>query len=282
MLYNTRGVSLIVAIFIIVVIAFMGVMLLTMVGTSTFTSVNDAQSTQALSIAEGGVEYEQRILAQNVDWYRSPDPVDTTSPNLGGGSFIAVTNIPATKLKKRLLPGKTPATVYSTNRFPPSGSLQIGDDFTVDAEIVQYTAVGVGTFTLVVSSVTITHPRGSNVYPVTKLSQALPANCSSPTSFIIAANAIPANNKFLSGGTLDIEGEEILYTGSSLSGVTMTVTGVQRCQDAASQTTPPSHALNARVTPVLANGESAHYQAEITSTATVGAAMRVVKKTVQR
>ena len=121
MLDNTKGVPLIIAIFIIVVLAFMGVMLLTMVGTSTFTSVNDAQSTQALSIAEGGVEYEQRILAQNVDWYRSPDPVDTTSPNLGGSSLIAVTNIPATKLKKRLLPGKTPATVYSTNRFPRLG-----------------------------------------------------------------------------------------------------------------------------------------------------------------
>jgi MSHA biogenesis protein MshP len=54
---NQLGVSLIAAIFIIVILAFMGTMLINMVNTSIFTSVNDLQSTQALSIAEGGTEY---------------------------------------------------------------------------------------------------------------------------------------------------------------------------------------------------------------------------------
>jgi len=51
-----RGVSLIAAIFIIVVLGFMGVMFLSMIGTSTLTSVNDVQSAQALYVAESGLE----------------------------------------------------------------------------------------------------------------------------------------------------------------------------------------------------------------------------------
>ena len=55
--YNQRGVSIIAAIFIIVILAFMGVMFLSFVNTSSFTAVNDLQSTQALYVAQGGLEY---------------------------------------------------------------------------------------------------------------------------------------------------------------------------------------------------------------------------------
>lgn len=54
---NQRGVSLIAAIFIIVVLAFMGVMFVALIGSGTFTAINDLQSAQALSVAEGGLEY---------------------------------------------------------------------------------------------------------------------------------------------------------------------------------------------------------------------------------
>lgn len=279
MIRNPRGTSIIIAIFIIVILAFMGVMFVSLINTSTFSSINDLQSMQALSGAEGGVEYEQRIIARNVDWYRSADPIDTTTQNLGTGSFTGSSNIPATKLQRRLLPGATTAFVYTTNRFPtPSGTLYIVDDGHGSAEFVQYTAVPTTT-SFTVTGVTVTHQRGHNVYPATTLTQAggLVANCSSPSSFTIAFNS-----KFLGGGTLDIEGEEILYTGSSLSGGNLILTGVQRCQDGTSQATPPAHALNVWVTPVLVNDDSASYQAEITSTGTVGSAVRVVKKTIQQ
>lgn len=45
---KSKGVSLIAAIFIIVILAFMGVMFVTLIGTGSLTSVNDMQSAQAL------------------------------------------------------------------------------------------------------------------------------------------------------------------------------------------------------------------------------------------
>jgi hypothetical protein len=110
---------------------------------------------------------------------------------------------------------------------------------------------------------------------VSTLGSAMPANCSD-----MAAITINQNTKFLSAGTLDIEGEEVSYSGSNTAGTTLT--GIQRCLDAASQGAPPQHIVGRPVTPVLDSGESANYQAEITSTGTVGAAVRTVKKTVQR
>ncbi len=280
-----RGVSLIAAIFIIVVLAFMGVMFVSLISTGSFSSINDLQSTQALSVAEGGVEYEQRILAQNVDWYRSTDPVDTSTQNLGPGAFTASSTIPATMLQKRIQAGDNAATVYSTNRFPSAGYLQIEDAVGGGAEFVQYTgvtAVPPYRFTGLIRGRTVgsvataasSHPRGSNVYPVATLSAGIASICTAPASITVATNA-----KFLTAGTIDILGEEIVYTGLTINGATMTLTGIQRCAGGTA-----SVAANAGdpVTPVLDGGVTADNQAEIISTGTVGAAVRTVKKTVQR
>ncbi len=284
-----RGVSLIAAVFIIVVLAFLGVMFVTLINTSSLTSVNEMQSAQALSVAEGGVEYEQRILARNVDWYRSPDPVDASTQNLGPGSFTATSTIPATMLQRRLRQTDTTATVYSTARFPTSGFLQIEDSIGGGAEFVQYTGITGNTFTGLtrgrtigsVSSVAGNHPRGSNVYPVAQLANNLPNNCNPPASISITVPSTAANQvKFLSAGTLDFQGEEIMYTGYTTSGAnTLILTGIQRCQG---PTPSAAYSANDPVTPVLDGGVTASNQAEIVATGSVGAAVRTVKKTVQR
>jgi hypothetical protein len=85
--------------------------------------------------------------------------------------------------------------------------------------------------------------------------------------------------KFLSAGTLDIEGEEISYTGSTAAAGNMTLTGVTRC---AGLLGPLAHATGRPVTPVLVGGDSADYQVEIASTGTVGSTIRYARKTVQR
>jgi hypothetical protein len=292
---NQNGVSLIAAIFLIIVLAFMGVMFVSLINTGSFTSVNDMQSAQALYVAEGGVELAQYSLAQNLDWYRSasdpmPAPASTTN-NLGAGLFTVSTTLPATKLSKRLQTGDNTAYVYSTGRFPPTGYLQIEDTFGVGgAEFVSYTGILGNTFTGLTAinrGVTIgtigalasAHARGSMVYPVTTLTLAggLPASCLTPTTFTIGANL-----KLLSAGTLDIEGEEITYSGSSTSGVIMTLTGVQRCRDNTTPITSASHAQGQPVTPVLEISDSANYEAEIASAGTAGSAARTVRKTVQR
>ncbi len=57
LLDNPQGVSIIAAVFIIVILAFMGVIFLTLFTTSSSTSINDLQSAQALSVAEAGIQY---------------------------------------------------------------------------------------------------------------------------------------------------------------------------------------------------------------------------------
>jgi len=281
---NAHGVSIIAAIFIIVILAFMGVMFLSLIGTESLTAVNDMQSTQALAVAEGGVEYEQLGLAQNLDWYRnSSDPLSMDAKNLGAtaGAFTSQARVPVTALRSILKSSATTASVYTTAGFPPNGYLQIDEDVTTNAEFVQYTILNGNTFTLVARGQTIgtiattanTFSRGTYVYPVTTLVDALANSCGAPTSFRIATNG-----KFLGSGIITIEGEEIIFSGSSSAGGNTTLTGVQRCLNGA---VSAAHNAGRPVTPMLSNG-SADLQSEITSTGTVGAATRVVRKTVER
>jgi MSHA biogenesis protein MshP len=305
---SQNGVSLIAAIFIIVVLAFMGLMFLSLINTSSLTSVNDMQSAQALYIAEGGVEFAQLALAQNLDWYRSAsDPMSPpTATPLGAGSFTVTTTLPATVLSRRLPAGGGTATVYTTNRFPtacpsmPLGVcyLQIEDDAgSGSGEFVSYTNTTATTFTGLVRNRTIgtvpsfggdsTHLRGSRVYPVSVLAAgtALVANCNTiPNPFQIIANS-----KFLSAGTINVydsttpaNDEEILYSGATTTGNITTLTGVQRCQNQLGVPVPIAAVTGSPVTPINFDGTSPDYEAEVASTGASGAAMRVVKKTVQR
>jgi hypothetical protein len=284
---NENGVTIIAAIFIIVILGFMGVMFLTMVNSGSFTAVNDIQSAQASYVAEGGVEFNQRSLALNLDWYRSADPLSTTTLNLGPtGSFTVTTTVPATVLRNRIPTAGSlaPISVYSSNRFPIPGDLQIEDDISADAEFIHYTNIVGNTFTGLTRNVTIgtvtgasgagAHARGSRVYPVTTLIDAMPNDCNA-----IASLRITAHLKFLGAGTLDIEGEEILYAGSSTAGAVMTLAGAQRCRGVIG---PMAHPAGRPVTPVLVGGDSANYEAEVVSTGTVGSAGRMVRKTIQR
>ena len=100
------------------------------------------------------------------------------------------------------------------------------------------------------------------------------ANCAP-----IASIQVDANSKFLSAGTLDIEGEEIGYAGSSTTGGTMTLTGITRCLGLV---TLVSHALGQPVTPVNVGGDSASYEVESVSVGTQGGNIRYARRTIQR
>lgn len=283
-----RGFLLVTAVVLIVIAALILTVMLFLGATGTDSSVGHLQSGQALFVADSGTEYEQRNLARNLDWYRSTsDPMPSTTRSFGAGSFTVSTNLPATKLKKRIATtGAVTFMVYTTAGFPNSGFLQIDDDIATGGEYVWYSGKTATTFTVAlntdrgqtvggVASTAATHERGDAVYPVTTLTQAggLPNSCTLPTSFTIAANS-----KFLPAGTVDIEGEEILYTGSSTTGGTMTLTGVARCQSGAGA----AHALNVAVTPILIGDVSASYEAYIKSVGTVANTMRQTVKTIQR
>ena len=286
---SQKGFLMIVAIVLLVVIAFLAVMLSSLVAGNAISGASHFGSMQALYQADSGLEFEQRRWAQNLDWYRSatdPNPNPATSQTLATGSFTVNTNLPATLLKTGLAPAANTITAYTTDRFPASGILQLEEDLTLNAEFVSYTGISGNTFTGVtrrvsvgtvassVSSATTPHDRSDTVYPVTTLVDALTASCTTPASFRIAAHS-----KFLSAGTLDIEGEEISYSGSTVTGANMMLTGVKRCLGLVVLV---SHAVNQPVTSVLANGDSAKYQAEMMSTGTMGSNIRYARKTIQR
>ncbi|MBC7623745.1 MAG: hypothetical protein H7232_10190 [Aeromicrobium sp.] len=282
------GFLMIVALIMIVVLVFMAIALGAMLGSSTLASGNHVGSVQALFQAESGLEFEQRRWAQNLEWYRStsdPNPSAAGPQTLGSGTFTVSSNLPATMLDRGISAGAGTINVYTTGRFPISGILQIGDDLAAGAELVRYTGVSGTAFTGVsraggqgtVTSAASVHSRADRVYPVTILRTNLPANC-----IALASLQVDANSKFLSAGTLDIEGEEIAYASSSTIAGTTTLSGITRCLDTITVVTPASHLINQPVTPVLVGGDSADYQVEMFSTGVQGTNIRYARRTIQR
>ena len=293
-LRSERGVSLIIALFLIVIVGFFGTMIGSLTSTQSFTAMNEVRSIQAFDVAEGGAEFVARAFAQNLDWYRSStDPIVTPATALGSGTFAVDAFLPATLLSRRLVPASASVQVFTTARFPAAGSLQLGGDIGGGAEFVQYTGVTATSFTGLTRNVTIggvsggaigTFARGTAVYPVTTLTTplgTLGAVCAATPS---ASFTIAAHSKFFSAGTITIDPEEITYTGSSTVGATTTLTGVTRCTNLTSS----GHGLGVPVTPLLADGAgTVDYEAFLVSTSSVGSAplgpaVRVVQKTIQR
>jgi len=282
------GFVMMVLLIIVVVLVFLAIAVGYQLANSTLSSASHVGSMQALFQAESGLEYEQRRWAQNLDWYRSttdPNPTIATPQALGTGTFVVYSNLPATMLDRGLSAAATTINVYTTARFPSSGILQIDDDLTLGAEFVRYTGVTGTAFTGVtrgqpvglVTSLGSTHLRSDKVYPVTILQTGLLANCTALVSILV-----DAHSKFLSAGTLDIEGEEISYTSSSTTGGTTTLKGITRCLDSVTFATPAAHAVGQPVTPVLVGDESADYQVEMISTGVQGSNIRFARRTIQR
>lgn len=296
---DQRGAFLVIAaVFMLLVLSFLGAVFLGTFATSTSTSLDEIQSTAAFAAAEAGLEFNQRDLALNLNWYLSTtDPLLVTANKpLGSGSFTATSTLPATLLRARMCDPALPSCLpphtiraYTTDRFPTAGFLQIEDDITGSAEFVQYTGIAADTFTDVTRNVTIglvtgaagSHSRGSRVYPVTILRDAMTNTCAT-----IPALRVDAHPKFLGGGTLDVEGEEISYAESSTGGGFLTLKGVRRNQNdlacVCPGCPPPSHAVGTPVTPLPVEGTSPDFEAEIIAAGSVSGAARTTRKTVQR
>jgi Tfp pilus assembly protein PilX len=284
-----RGAFLIVAaVFVLIVLAFLGSVFLSTLTTSTTSSQNELQSTRAFAVAEGGLAFNQRALAMDLNWYLSTaDPVATNTRPLGQGTFTATTTIPATELRTRIptAVSTAPIRVYTTNRFPNAGVIQVEDDITGTAEFIQYTSTAGDTFAgTITRDVTVggisaaagpsPHARGERVYPVTTLAEAMANNCSP-----LATLRLAYHPKLLGAGTLDIQGEEVSYAGAASAGGVLTLSGVQRCQNG---TVSAAYAIGSPVTPMLPDGASPDFEAEITSAGTIAGAARTARKTVQR
>ena len=299
------GFMLIAAIVLLVVAAALAVTIALIAGTSAGSASDNLQSGQALFVAGSGLEFETRRAAQNLDWYRSStDPTAASGPQaLGQGTFTSSSNFPATKLRQRLLSTASgPAAVicvYTVDRFPASGTLQIGDDIGAGAggEFVTYAGTTASSascnnlpaFTSLTRGVLIAgtgvpavdHARGDVAYAVTTLIDNLAATCVAPASL-----RINDNSKFLNSGTISLDdgganSEDISYATSSRAGGVMTLTGLIRLL------TPPcpAWAAGAPERPQLVNstGGSTHdFESLASSTGTVGSTQRTVNQVLQR
>ena|SRR5215831_1348543 len=289
-----RGYLLLVAAVIIVVAASMAGVIVTLNSGSAQGGGVHVQATQALFVTESGLEFEQRRLAQNVDWYRaSTDPFDTTTNSVGAGSYSVSVNVPATELRTLMTTGSMTANVFgggASNRWPASGTLLI-DDFSGDPEFVTYSATSATGFTLTGRNATIgsvqgalsAHTRGDTVYPVTTLGVALLANCATIPNPLTLAN----NTKFLDYGTVTVFhnnagvviSEQLTYSGYTVSGGTRTLLGVQRCQNG---TTAVAAAIGDPVTPLSSNVGTNDFEVLVNVAGSVNSAQRREYKVVQR
>ena len=181
---KSRGVTLIAAIFIIVVLAFMGVAFLSMVSTGGFSALNEMLSTQAFFIAEGGLQYTLGLNRSNMPNYST----NGAWINLGAGRFRVDT--PA-YLTANIAAGAGTIPVDSTTAFPAAGRLSIGDDFGIT-----YTGKNATNFTG--ASGGLAHLQNNAVYPATKLNAAI---ANDP-----ACAALPVINVVENTGGFDIPG----------------------------------------------------------------------------
>ena len=246
---SQSGVTLIPVIFIIVILAFVGVMFVSLIGTGSFTSINDLQATQALYVAEGGGEY---ILINKVFPNYS---TGGATINLGAGSFSVDT--PA-YLTAPLTAAATTVTVNSTTGFLPAAGRIV-----IDAEQINYTgtAAAPARFTGCTrgqgGTVAAAHTSvNAAVYPATTVTVAVTA----------AATTITVNSTtgFLVPGVIRIENEFIYCTNKTATTFTGCVRGYKN-------TVAVAHTAGTSTTV---------FQYIITTTGTVGSAQRIVRASV--
>jgi type II secretory pathway pseudopilin PulG len=292
---------LLIAAIVLVVVASMLAVTIAMIAASSGSSATDnLQSGQALFLADSGVEFEARRMAQNVDWYRSSTDPTTSSgaQSLGAGTFTTSSNLPATKLRRRVVGASTAVCVYTVDRFPTAGTIQIDDDVSTTAEFVSYTGttassaacgnlpaftgIGRGASVGGVATVAQDHSRDDIAYPVTTLIDPLAA---SATCVAPATLRITDNTKFLNGGTISLDdgtnAEDISYTSSSRAGGVMTLRGLTRLLGVGCT----NWLAGAPVRPQLANstgGSANDSEALASAVGNVGSTQRTMNRVLQR
>ncbi len=293
---NQSGASLIFVIVLLLMAGMVTATFVSLISSEGLTAMGHSGSSEAFYVAFGGIEVQQRVFSQNLEWYRSTtDPMVAPPVNLGAGSFGVNTYLPATVLNRQIPAANSvaPIQVYTTDRYPNSGFLQIEEGIDDEGEFIHYTGKRGDTFTGITRNVSIggvqgaadDHPQGSIVYPVTVLSDRLNSLGSPCVPTVSASFRIVAHPKFLEAGTLDIEGEEIFYSGSVSSGGVMVLTGVIRCKNLVSS----AHPAGRPVTPLQIESGQPSYEVEIVSTGTRSSALgaryaakRVLRKTIRR
>ncbi len=214
-----KGVSLIAAIFIIVILAFMGVMFVSLIGTSSLTSVNDLQSGQALYVAEGGLERAVRFLdspildptSTNLDRRRAcasvTGDVALTNVALGSGQFTVTTEVgspfyPANAVTFTNIVG----TTINVSADPIARGYASSGRIMIDRELIDYSGTLGNSFTGVVrgrdGSAVSVHANGAPVgqYQCTVTSQGGIPTVAAPAALRTVREALQLQEGWAVGG----------------------------------------------------------------------------------
>ncbi len=276
---SQQGASIIAVIFLIVVVAFLGVIIVSLYVTQSSQAIGELHSTQALYIADGGVEYALKDPSGK-GFPNYSYPLYSTrgaTPNivLGQGNFI--TNSPAVltaaipQTPQAGQPINVSIWTSSSDFTPPAANAGVvietgGNRDELLCTGPNSTASLQGCSKIPAGLIRV-HNVDDAVYPITTLSgvgvQITGANCNSLASINVSYDTA----MFLPQGILKIDSEYFHYTGKTAN----SFTNVTRCFRGSSN---QPH-----------NGGSVVYQYVITSTGTVstifgGNAQRVVRVTV--
>src|SRR3990172_7873266 len=151
---NKNGVSIIAAVFIIVILAFMGVIFVTLIGTGSFTSVNEMQSAQALYVAEGGLEsavisLNTSTLGNRIACANVTGDANLTDEPLGQGQFRVTSDAgapfyPANAATLAAGGINSTDTTINTNAAP-AGYASSGR-IMIDRELIDYSGISGSSF----------------------------------------------------------------------------------------------------------------------------------------
>lgn len=281
LIFNQRGVSIIAVVIMMLIMAVMGSVLLSMVGTENTSSLGQMRGSQAFFVAEGGVEYTQRFLTDTANWYffpTDPYPQPSVTMSLGAGTFTYFVNFPATGLSKNLGGGSGNTTVctFSTDRFPSSATIEIDNEVLngcVPGNPASCNGPGFNCNTRPYQGTLSAHAIGAEVYPVTTLS----ANITSSQPTITVGNTA----KFLAAGTIQIGDAWGITEEARYNGITPTqFLGVVRGVNGTTATAWPAGTTN--VTPLQNTGTAPDDQVLVTSTGNVSNASRVLQSVAQQ
>jgi hypothetical protein len=275
---DQRGISIIAVVIMMLIMAVMGAVLISLVGTESTSSIGQMRGSQAFYIAEGGSEYGQRFMTDTANWYfftADPYTIATNQP-LGAGTFTDALNLPATALSRNIGSGNTTICVFSAARFPVPATVQIND------EIIACSGTGACSSTAAFTGCVrggglgaTPHSIGTEVYPETTLSAAI---SNTATTVTVGSTA-----KFLAAGTVQIGNpggafENARYNGIDAThfyGVVRGVNGTGAAAWGAGIVVTPLQ--NTGALPPLRN-----FQALITSTGTVGNAQRIIQAVTEK
>jgi hypothetical protein len=221
-LNNRSGVSIIAVVFLIVVVAFLGVIVVSLFTTQSAQSVGELNSTQALFIADGGIEY----IFKNRTF---PDySMLGSTVTLGGGTFT----VDSPAYTTVLVPAGAGVTITVNwtgwfTTYPTAGGGNVGIVLSGPSEEIACTGMTATTFTgcnkLGGGALTGGQVVNTEVYPVTRLNGALtPGAC--PIT-------VDSTRGFLPQGVIKIDNEYIHYTGTTATTFTGCTRGFKGTSD---------------------------------------------------